>query len=43
MEGICFVNRSFLRETPAILDLGVTALELLGVDVPADYEGMRMV
>jgi predicted AlkP superfamily phosphohydrolase/phosphomutase len=36
--GILFSNRS-LRDTPAILDLGVTALRYLGLEAPPDYQG----
>lgn len=38
-SGILFSNKPLEKEMPHIKDLGVTALSLLGADVPADYEG----
>lgn len=37
--GILFVNRPLSANDPALIDLGVTALNYLGVPVPADFEG----
>lgn len=40
--GIFFSNRPIAPERPAIIDLGVTALEYLGADVPDDFEGQSL-
>lgn len=37
--GVFFSNKPLAKDTPNIMDLGVTALSLLGVDTPDDYEG----
>lgn len=37
-HGILFCNRPLL-DNPAIVDIGVTALNKLNIDVPQDYEG----
>lgn len=41
--GMLFSSRKLAKETPHIQDLGVTALRLLGADVPADFEGDMVV
>lgn len=41
-SGVLFANRK-LSVDPAIIDLGVTALEYLGVPVPDDFEGKSLV
>ncbi|NLN92462.1 MAG: hypothetical protein GX130_04010 [Candidatus Hydrogenedens sp.] len=41
--GICLANKPLEKETPHIQDLGVTALKLLGVDMPSDLEGDALV
>lgn len=40
--GIFFSNKPITRQDPAIIDLGVTALEFLGADVPDDFEGQSL-
>jgi predicted AlkP superfamily phosphohydrolase/phosphomutase len=37
--GMLFSNRKLAKDKPHIQDLGVTALKLMGADVPGDYEG----
>ena len=41
--GMLFSNRKLAKDKPHIQDLGVTALRLMGADVPADYEGDKIV
>ena len=41
--GVLFSNKALTKDAPHIKDLGVTALSLLGVDVPSDYEGENIV
>jgi predicted AlkP superfamily phosphohydrolase/phosphomutase len=41
--GMLFSSRKLAKEKPHIQDLGVTALKLMGADVPADYEGDKIV
>lgn len=41
--GVLFSNKALAKDTPHIKDLGATALSLLGVDVPSDYEGENIV
>ena len=38
-SGIFFSNRAIVSDTPGLVDLGVTALEYLGKEVPRGYEG----
>ena len=37
--GVLFSSRKFASETPHIMDLAPTILELLGVPLPKDYDG----
>ncbi|MCH7960639.1 MAG: alkaline phosphatase family protein [Candidatus Hydrogenedentes bacterium] len=37
--GIFFANKTLTSDTPRIVDIGVTALEYLGKDVPLEMEG----
>ena len=37
--GVLFSNKPLAKDSPHIKDLGVTALRLLDVDAPSDYEG----
>ncbi len=41
--GMLFSNRKLAKDKPHIQDLGVTALKLMGADVPGDYEGDKIV
>ncbi len=41
--GMLFTNRKLAKDRPHIQDLGVTALRLMGADVPSDYEGDKIV
>lgn len=41
--GVCFSNRDIEKTEPHIQDLGVTALQQLGVDIPSDYEGDALI
>ncbi len=41
--GMLFTNRKLAKDKPHIQDLGVTALRLMGADVPGDYEGDKIV
>ena len=41
--GILFTNRKVESDFPDIRDLGVTALNYLGCDVPTDFEGEQLV
>ena len=41
--GMLFSNRKLAKDKPHIQDLGVTALRLMGADVPGDYEGDKIV
>ncbi|MCL4219454.1 MAG: alkaline phosphatase family protein, partial [Candidatus Hydrogenedentes bacterium] len=43
IPGIFFCNRLVEKSDPNILDLGVTALNLLECDVPSDFEGDPLV
>jgi predicted AlkP superfamily phosphohydrolase/phosphomutase len=38
-QGILFSNQTLTTDDPTLIDLGVTALQYLGKEVPADYEG----
>lgn len=38
-KGIFFANKPLATADPSILDLGPTALALLGAEIPADYQG----
>ncbi|MBX7257241.1 MAG: alkaline phosphatase family protein [Candidatus Hydrogenedentes bacterium] len=40
--GILFSNKPIASSEPAIIDIGVTALEYLGVPAPADFEGKSL-
>ena len=42
-SGILFSNRALGAEAPEIIDMGVTVLDYLGVDVPEDFEGKKLV
>ena len=41
--GVLFANQAIEKPAPHIQDLGVTALALLGVDAPSDYEGDALI
>jgi hypothetical protein len=41
--GIFFSNKKVENPKPTILDLGVTTLAYLERDVPADFEGVKLV
>ena len=41
--GMLFTNRKLAKDKPHIQDLGVTALRIMGADVPSDYEGDTIV
>lgn len=41
--GMLFSNRKLEKDAPHIQDLGVTALKLLGADIPSGYEGTPVV
>jgi len=43
LPGILFANRPLKKSTPDIRDLGISALEYLGAEVPGDYEGGPLV
>ena len=40
--GIFFSNRAISSDTPDLVDLGVTALEYLGKEVPRGFEGKSL-
>ncbi|MCX6032702.1 MAG: alkaline phosphatase family protein [Chloroflexi bacterium] len=42
-HGIFFANRPLAAEAPSIMDLGPTALSLLGVPVPAEMDGKSLI
>jgi hypothetical protein len=40
---LLFTNGRLAQDKPHIQDLGVTALRLMGADVPSDHEGDKVV
>ncbi len=43
MPGILFCNRRISGKKPHIVDLGVTALNYLGIKAPPDFEGKNLI
>jgi len=43
IPGMLFCNRSLSTRAPHIIDLGVTALDYLGKQVPSDFEGTVLI
>ncbi len=43
MPGILFCNKAISGKTPDIMDLGVTALDYVGIKAPSDFEGKILV
>ena len=39
VPGVLFCNRKIATEKPRLMDLGTTALEMFGVDVPSHMDG----
>jgi hypothetical protein len=39
VPGVLFCNRKIKAESPRLMDLGPTALDLFGVDIPAYMDG----
>jgi predicted AlkP superfamily phosphohydrolase/phosphomutase len=40
--GVLFSSKPIATDAPAIVDVGVTALQFLGVPIPADFEGKSL-